>query len=223
MALVGMAARVRAGSLDADDAALVVDAQSAGAVGVASENGKFIFRIEPANGAGLFLREQDAAVFRADETIGVVRALPDEFPLGAGGDHAGNLLHRDVLFGRGLREGLRLPAARCCATANPPRTRVDPRKQHAIVQMAFSFIISPAFSMRGSGLKPGATGQRRAGACSRLVPAAGSIYRGVFLGERWRGCGAVMLSGGERCRAEARRYKVPTKRKGRTVVRPLSA
>ena len=57
MALVGMAARIRAGALNADDAALVVDAESSGAVSVRGKDGEFVRWIEPANGAGLLLRK----------------------------------------------------------------------------------------------------------------------------------------------------------------------
>src|SRR5262249_25649280 len=35
------------------------------------------------------------------------------------------------------------PPVLCCATARPLRTRVDPRKQHAIVPIVFRFISSP--------------------------------------------------------------------------------
>src|SRR6267154_3653739 len=57
MALVGMAARIRAGALNADNAALVVDAESAGAVSVRGKDGEFVLWIELANGAGLLLRK----------------------------------------------------------------------------------------------------------------------------------------------------------------------
>jgi len=52
MALVGMAARIRAGALNADDTALVVDAESSGAVRVRGKDGEFVLWIEPADGAG---------------------------------------------------------------------------------------------------------------------------------------------------------------------------
>src|SRR5712672_4202574 len=46
------------------------------------------------------------------------------------------------------------PPALCCATAIPLRTRVDPRKQHAIVHIAFRFINSPSCLAR----RPAKTG-----------------------------------------------------------------
>ncbi len=105
MALVGMAARIRASALNADDAALVVDAKSARAVSVRGKDGEIVLWIEPANGAGLFLRKQDSTVFRADQTIGVIGALPDKLPLRPGGDDSWNPGDGDLLFGSGLREG----------------------------------------------------------------------------------------------------------------------
>jgi hypothetical protein len=51
------AARIRAGALNADDAALVVDAESSGAVRVRGKDGEFVLWIELANGAGLLLRK----------------------------------------------------------------------------------------------------------------------------------------------------------------------
>jgi hypothetical protein len=66
MTLVGMAAWVGAGSLDADYAALVVDAEGAGAVRVLGKEGDLIVRVDLADCAGLLLREEDSAVFCAD-------------------------------------------------------------------------------------------------------------------------------------------------------------
>src|SRR6185437_3281390 len=57
MALVGMAARIRAGALNADDPALEVDAESSGSVSVRGKDGEFVLRIELPNGAGLLLRK----------------------------------------------------------------------------------------------------------------------------------------------------------------------
>ena len=89
MALVGMAAGIRAGALDADEAAFVVDAERAGAVSVAGKNGEIVVRIEPAERCWAAPARRESAVFRADQTVGVVGSLPDELPLGSGGDDAG--------------------------------------------------------------------------------------------------------------------------------------
>ena len=99
--LFGMAAGIRASALDANDAALVVDAERAGAVGVAGPEGDLVMLVDPANRAGLFLGEEDRAVLHADQAVGVVGPLPDELPLGSGRNDAGNRGDRHLLLRAG--------------------------------------------------------------------------------------------------------------------------
>ena len=86
MTLGGMTTRIRAGSLGPNEAALVVDTQSSRTMSIFNKNRKFAVRVEPANRARLFLRKQQATIFRADDTVGIVGSLPDELPLGTSRD-----------------------------------------------------------------------------------------------------------------------------------------
>src|SRR5262245_25741264 len=90
MTLLGISARIRTRPLHAQDSALAVDAYRSGSTRVLGKNGKFVVLVEHANGAGLFLRKQQATFFSADDAVGVVRSLPDELPLGARRDNAGD-------------------------------------------------------------------------------------------------------------------------------------
>ena len=105
--LVGMSAGIRAGPLDANEAALVVDPEGSGAMGILDIDGKIVLRVEPANRAGLLLREIDPAVFGGDQTVGVVRSSPEQLPRCTGRDDSGDFGNRDLLFRRRLREALR--------------------------------------------------------------------------------------------------------------------
>src|SRR5438094_8611110 len=86
MTLGGMTTRIRAGSLGPNEAALVVDTQSSRTMSILDKNRKFAVLVYAANRAGLFLRKQQAAVFRADATVGIVGSWPDELLLGTGRD-----------------------------------------------------------------------------------------------------------------------------------------
>src|SRR4029453_4855965 len=57
----------------------------------AQNDRKAIVLIQLADAVGLLLREQEAAIGRADDAIGVVGALPGDLPRGTSGDDARNL------------------------------------------------------------------------------------------------------------------------------------
>jgi len=76
---------------------------------VAKKHGRTIARIELADLAWLFLREQQAAVRGADDAVRVVGALPRDRPRRSGRDDAGNGGDEDVtralrLAGAALRD-----------------------------------------------------------------------------------------------------------------------
>ena len=104
MTLVGMSARIRARPLRPNEAALVVNAQGSGAMGVLNKNRKLVVPVEQAYGAGLFLCKQQAAVFCADDAVGIVGSLPDELPFGSGRDDPWDGGNRHLPHRRGLWE-----------------------------------------------------------------------------------------------------------------------
>jgi hypothetical protein len=73
---------------------------------VADENREFVVRVKPANRAGLFLSEIDAAIRGADETVSIVGSLPHELPFEATGNYSWNLRSGHVLGGGRLSEFL---------------------------------------------------------------------------------------------------------------------
>jgi hypothetical protein len=101
-----MSAGIRAGPLHADQSLLVVDPKGASAMGVADENREFVVWVEPANRAGLFLSEVDAAIRGADETVGIVWSLSHELPFEATGNYSRDLRSGYVLGRRRLSEFL---------------------------------------------------------------------------------------------------------------------
>src|SRR5438445_11449967 len=72
MTLGWMTTRIRAGSFGPNEAALVVDTQSSRTMSILNKNRKFFFHGYAAHRAGLFLRKQQAAVFRADDNVVIV-------------------------------------------------------------------------------------------------------------------------------------------------------
>jgi hypothetical protein len=95
-------------------------------MGVAQENRHAILAIELADATGLFLGEQQPAVFGADDAVGVVRALPYGGPDGASGDHPVN--RRD----RHLALGLRLAAAALLGRRRESTCGENEREREAI-------------------------------------------------------------------------------------------
>src|ERR1700739_3572829 len=95
-----MSPGIRAGSLHANESLLVVDPKGSRAMSVSDENREFVVRVKPANRTWLFLREVDAAIRRADQPVGIVRALPHELPFEAARDDTGDF-GGDYVLGRG--------------------------------------------------------------------------------------------------------------------------
>ena len=94
-AILRIFARIGTRSLHAEDAAFGVDSQRAGTVSVLEIAGKLAVDVEFADPARLFLREEKAAVFRADDAVRVVSSLPNKFPDGSGRDDAGDFRNGD--------------------------------------------------------------------------------------------------------------------------------
>ena len=82
-----------------NDAALRIDRDRAGAVTVRQVNGEFVVLVEHVDGVGLLLREQQA-VLEAHDAIGVLVALPNQSPLGARINHAGDCGDRHFFCAR---------------------------------------------------------------------------------------------------------------------------
>ena len=83
-------------------------------------------------------------VVRADETIGVVGALPNKLPLGSGGDDSWNPGDGDLLFGRGLREGSSSPLLRDGDPAKNKSRSKEPARDRAQFQFhKFSKFFGP--------------------------------------------------------------------------------
>src|SRR5690348_17860429 len=109
-----MSARIRAGSLHANEPLLVVDSQGSGAMCVPGDERKLVILIRDPPRAGLFLREIDAAVRRAHKAIGIIGSLPEELPFEAPRNHSRDFASGHV-FGR-RRLGKAAPTSRCGAT-----------------------------------------------------------------------------------------------------------
>ena len=76
-------------SLHRENPSLGVDRHRTRAMSAGEGHGHAVVPIELADAIGLFLREQQSAVSRADETVRVISALPGKRPLRAGRDNAG--------------------------------------------------------------------------------------------------------------------------------------
>jgi hypothetical protein len=71
---------------------------------VPDKDRKPVIPIKQPDRTRLFLGEQQAAVFSADDPVSVVRALPHELPLGAGNNHSWDPSNRHFFRRRRLRE-----------------------------------------------------------------------------------------------------------------------